>query len=1010
MTISNTRFLVYFCLPLFFFAFLDVAEAAVRTWDGGGGTNSWSNAANWSADTIPTAADDVVFDATSTKNSTIDAGFAGSVGSITINPGYTGTITTSRTLTVTQSSGGSGNVTISAGTWNAGTQTINVEGNWLKTAGTFNPGSSGTVNFNGAAGTQIVDAGGQSFRNWQHSGASTVQVNSALTVDNQFNHSIGTFNLNGQNLTVNGTSNLSGGTLNLSSGTVSLASILTINGATFNADSSNLTINTLSFSSGTLVATSGTFNVNGNWVRTGGTFTPGLGTVNFTGVNQNVNGGGAAFYNLVHNGTGTLTMTGNLTVDGALTNQGGDFNANTRLLVVNGPASFDAGNYSSSTASQTFNGGLDINGATWNGSSGLIVVNGNFNANSTVNAPTSFFTVSGDFIVAPGVYLPAATGIVRMSGAGAQSLQLNGNDLRDLYNIGSGTVTVTGSDINVLGIFRNNSGTFDMNGQTMTVAGLATIDGGIYNPGINVNNFNGGLTVSGGFFNGAAGAVNIVGNLTVSWGTFQASATTTTLSGNLLKTLGTFNANSGDFVLNGIAQSIVGDVTFNNLQKVVLLADTLTFGAGSTVVVTGVADLQGTVGNLLTLNTDAPGTQVSFDPRGTRTIQYVDVVDNNNINAGPILCLVGCVDSGNNLKWAFATVSFSSATAGVLETGGTFDFPIVLSAPMPAAVTVDYKVNLAVSTAKGGGVDYLLADGTATFNAGSLVPAVPVRVSIIDDAISEGNETISLDLSNPSNGIALGGTTSFVLTILDNEPPPPPASAGGAGGQFVCLAYHADSFVVSLEEKQSTGGRLSMVFVFDLPADVQKVAISANPDFNDASFVAYADRMTFQPANGLQPDKVYFRFRSNYGCSKDVIFDLRTQSVSTEESKPAEKQVETNLPVTVQKKVFDPGKVMQDYVTTEVVPEMLICPFFTKSLRFGSEDYEAVSAMQSFLLKWGFLEGQYQLGGFDEPTLQAVKRFQAYYWEEILAPWGIRTPTGYWHTTSKKMANKLIGC
>ncbi len=895
--------------PLFFFAFLNVAEAAVRTWDGGGGTNSWSNAANWSADTVPTAADEVVFNATSTKNSTIDAAFAGTVGSISVNAGYTGTITTSRLLTVTQSGGMSGNISIGAGTWNVGTQTINLEGNWLKTGGIFNPGSSGTVIFGGSSGTQTIDAGGQNFTNWQHSGASTLQVNSALSVTNQFNHSNGTFNLNGQNMTVNGTSNLSGGTLNLSSGTVTLASILTINGATFNGDSSNLTINTLSFSSGTLVATSGTFNVNGNWVRTGGTFTPGAGTVNFTGVNQNVNGGGAAFFNILHNGTGTLTMTGNLTVDGTLTNQAGDFNANTRVLVVTGLAGFNAGNYFSSTASQTFNGGLTINGATWNGSSGRIVVNGDFNANSTVNAPTSFFTVSGDFIVAPGIFLPAATGIVRMSGGGAQSLQMNGNNLMDLYNIGSGTVTVSGSDVNVLGIFRNNSGTFDMNGFTMTVAGLATVDGGIYNPGVNVNDFNGGLMVSGGFFNGMAGLVNIVGNLTVRWGTFQASSTTTTLSGNLLKTLGTFNANSGDFVLNGTGQSIVGDVTFNNLQKNILLADTLTFGAGSNIAVAGLTDLQGVAGNLLTINTNAGGSQVNFDPQGARAVQYLDIIDNNNTNAIPVSCLVGCVDSGNNIKWAFANINFSSNSASVSEVTSIYDLPIVLSAAMPTPVTVDYSVNV-VSTAVGGGMDYVFANGTITFNAGSLLPSAPVRITIVDDLIYEANETVSVDLSNPSNGTALGGITNFILTILDNDPVP--VQGSGAGGQFVCPAYDASDFQINLLVKTEIGNLTKSVFSIDVPRDVNMVAVSTKADFSDVSFRAYVSNDRLEILHVREVQKVYFRFMNLYGCSQDRSYELST-SIQGIFDQPESSGIQT-----IQRGVFDPSTVMQDYGWTRV--------------------------------------------------------------------------------------------
>ena len=69
-------------------------------WDGGGVDNNWSTAANWTRDVVPTANDRVIFNTTSTKNSIIDAGFAGVVSDVLIQTGYTGVITVSRSLQV----------------------------------------------------------------------------------------------------------------------------------------------------------------------------------------------------------------------------------------------------------------------------------------------------------------------------------------------------------------------------------------------------------------------------------------------------------------------------------------------------------------------------------------------------------------------------------------------------------------------------------------------------------------------------------------------------------------------------------------------------------------------------------------------------------------------------------------------------------------------------------------------------------------------------------------------
>ena len=59
---------------------------------------NWSDTTNWSFG-VPVAGTYVVFDSASTQDSTIDAGFAGTVAGIFINNGYTGTITNDISLT-----------------------------------------------------------------------------------------------------------------------------------------------------------------------------------------------------------------------------------------------------------------------------------------------------------------------------------------------------------------------------------------------------------------------------------------------------------------------------------------------------------------------------------------------------------------------------------------------------------------------------------------------------------------------------------------------------------------------------------------------------------------------------------------------------------------------------------------------------------------------------------------------------------------------------------------------
>jgi len=71
-----------------------------RTWTGNGSTNNWSEAANWSGNLVPLSTEEVVFSSVGTKDSTIDSSFGGTIGGISIESGYTGTITQARHLTV----------------------------------------------------------------------------------------------------------------------------------------------------------------------------------------------------------------------------------------------------------------------------------------------------------------------------------------------------------------------------------------------------------------------------------------------------------------------------------------------------------------------------------------------------------------------------------------------------------------------------------------------------------------------------------------------------------------------------------------------------------------------------------------------------------------------------------------------------------------------------------------------------------------------------------------------
>ena len=101
--------------------------------------------------------------------------------------------------------------------------------------------------------------------------------------------------------------------------------------------------------------------------------------------------------------------------------------------------------------------------------------------------------------------------------------------------------------------------------------------------------------------------------------------------------------------------------------------------------------------------------------------------------------------------------------------GAALDFVVTLSRQRSTATTVDYATSNGTGTgAATAGVDYTTASGTLTFAAGETTRTV--SVAVLDDGHDEGEETLTLTLSNPQ-GARLDDATA-VGTITNNDPMP----------------------------------------------------------------------------------------------------------------------------------------------------------------------------------------------------------------------------------------------
>ena len=111
-------------------------------------------------------------------------------------------------------------------------------------------------------------------------------------------------------------------------------------------------------------------------------------------------------------------------------------------------------------------------------------------------------------------------------------------------------------------------------------------------------------------------------------------------------------------------------------------------------------------------------------------------------------------------------VGISVGDASVEEaTGAKLAFVVTLSRPASGAVMVDYSTEDSSAQA---GADYTAASGTLSFRAGE--SSKTIEVAVLDDDHDEGAETLTLTLSNASNGRITDAEATGTITNHDPLP------------------------------------------------------------------------------------------------------------------------------------------------------------------------------------------------------------------------------------------------
>ena len=108
-------------------------------------------------------------------------------------------------------------------------------------------------------------------------------------------------------------------------------------------------------------------------------------------------------------------------------------------------------------------------------------------------------------------------------------------------------------------------------------------------------------------------------------------------------------------------------------------------------------------------------------------------------------------------------IQFSARNFSVAENAGSADITVTRSGTEGDA-SVDIFTTDGTAT---DGLDYTVLSTSIQFHDGDTMATIPI--SILDDYLLEGNETVNVWLANATGGAELGNRTNALLTIMDNE-------------------------------------------------------------------------------------------------------------------------------------------------------------------------------------------------------------------------------------------------
>lgn len=128
---------------------------------------------------------------------------------------------------------------------------------------------------------------------------------------------------------------------------------------------------------------------------------------------------------------------------------------------------------------------------------------------------------------------------------------------------------------------------------------------------------------------------------------------------------------------------------------------------------------------------------------------------------------------------------FSSANYSAIESDNFTQITVTRTGNATSAFTIDYQ---ATSGTASGQRNYITAIGTLAFAAGETSKTFTMLLT--NNQYVEGPVTLNLTLSNPTNGVSLGTTSTASLTIFDNSTAQATTNRIDEAQYFIREQYH----------------------------------------------------------------------------------------------------------------------------------------------------------------------------------------------------------------------------